>query len=134
MRLTDDPSVTAVGRVREVAPQANALTRNFPVRVGLDNPPAAILLGSTVSGTIDMDTAAVIAIPATALTSADQRPAVWVVDPASSTVSLRNVEISRHDPATVVIADGLEGGEVIVTAGVQALHPGQKVRLVEATR
>jgi RND family efflux transporter MFP subunit len=132
VRLTDDPSVTAVGRVREVAPQANALTRNFPVRVGLDNPPEAIRLGSTVSGTIDMDTAAVIAIPATALTTADQNPAVWVVDPTSSTVSLRAVEIGRHDPATVVVANGLEGGEVIVTAGVQALHPGQKVRLVEA--
>jgi RND family efflux transporter MFP subunit len=120
--------------VREVAPQANALTRNFPVRVGLDNPPAALLLGSTVSGTIDMDTAAIISIPATALTTADQNPAVWIVDPDNSTVSLRAVEISRHDPATVVIADGLEGGEIVVTAGVQALHPGQKIRLIGATR
>ncbi|MBN9024594.1 efflux RND transporter periplasmic adaptor subunit [Kaistia nematophila] len=133
VRLTDDPSVSAVGRVREVAPQANAQTRNFPVRVGLDNPPAALLLGSTVTGTMVMDSSPVIAIPATALTTSEQNPAVWIVDPATSTVSLRNVDIVRHDPATVVVSQGLDTGEIVVTAGVQALHPGQKVRLLGAT-
>jgi hypothetical protein len=32
-----------------------------------------------------------------------------------------------------VISQGLEPGDVVVTAGVQALHPGQKVRLLGAT-
>jgi hypothetical protein len=45
-------------------------------------------------------------------------------------VSLRNVDLLRHDPGTVVIAEGLETGDIVVTAGVQALHPGQKVRLL----
>nr|WP_244669949.1 efflux RND transporter periplasmic adaptor subunit [Kaistia sp. 32K] len=134
VRLTDDPSVNAVGRVREVAPQADAQTRNFPVRVGLDNPPEALRLGSTVTGTMVTDTVPVIAIPASALTTAEQNPAVWIVDPAASTVSLRNVEIVRHDPATVVVSQGLDTGEIVVTAGVQALHPGQKVRLLGATQ
>jgi RND family efflux transporter MFP subunit len=130
VRLTDDPSVTAVGRVREVAPQADPQTRNFPVRVGLDNPPVGLRLGSTVTGTMVMDSVPVIAIPASALTTSQQNPAVWIVDPTASTVSLRNVEIVRHDPATVVVSQGLDTGEIVVTAGVQALHPGQKVRLI----
>ncbi len=130
IRLTSDPSVTAIGRVREVAPQADAQTRNFAVRVGINEPPAAMLLGSTVSGTLKIGGTPVIALPATALTSADQHPAVWVVDPQTSTVSLRNVTILRHDPGTVILADGVAPGEVVVTAGVQALHPGQTVRLV----
>lgn len=37
--LTDDPSVTAAGRVREVAPQADPATRLFRVKVGLIAPP-----------------------------------------------------------------------------------------------
>jgi multidrug efflux pump subunit AcrA (membrane-fusion protein) len=45
-------------------------------------------------------------------------------------VSLRNVELLRHDPGTVVVAHGLDTGDIVVTAGVQALHPGQKVRLL----
>jgi multidrug efflux pump subunit AcrA (membrane-fusion protein) len=57
---------------------------------------------------------------------------VWVVDPQSQMVSLRNVEILRHDSASVVVSQGLEIGELVVTAGVQTLHPGQKVRLLGA--
>ena len=54
-----------------------------------------------------------------------------MVDPATTTVALRNVEVLRFDPGTVVIVEqGLDGGDIVVTAGVQALHPGQKVRLL----
>jgi multidrug efflux pump subunit AcrA (membrane-fusion protein) len=58
---------------------------------------------------------------------------VWVVDPKSQTVSLRNVDVARYDPANVVVAAGLDADEVVVTAGVQTLHPGQKVRLLGGT-
>jgi membrane fusion protein, multidrug efflux system len=128
--LANDPAVTASGRVREVAPQANPVTRTFEVRVGLTDPPPAMLLGATVNGRMDIDSGPVIEIPANALTRSNQQPAVWIVDPSSRTVSIRNVEVLRHDPATVVVSRGLDTGEVVVTAGVQALHPGQKVRLL----
>src|SRR6476646_2233436 len=134
VNLTDDPTVTATGRVREVSPQADPVTRTFEVKVGLTDPPAAMRLGSTVVGRMQLDTAAVIEIPATALTESDRRPAVWVVDPKSLTVSLRNVEVARNDPATVAISEGLDTGEIVVTAGTQALHPGQKTRLLGSAR
>jgi RND family efflux transporter MFP subunit len=132
--LTDDPAVTAVGRVREIAPQADPVTRTFEVKVGLTDPPAAMRLGSTVVGRMQRETAPLIEIPASALTEFDRRPAVWVVDPKSLTVSLRNVQVARNDPATVAISDGLDSGEIVVTAGVQALHPGQKTRLLDRGR
>jgi hypothetical protein len=50
-----------------------------------------------------------------------------VFDPQSKTVSLRDVQVLRNDPASVVISQVLETGEVVVTAGVQTLRPGQKV-------
>jgi membrane fusion protein, multidrug efflux system len=134
VNLTDDPTVTATGRVREVSPQADPVTRTFEVKVGLTDPPAAMRLGSTVVGRMQLDTAAVIEIPATALTESDRRPAVWVVDPKSLTVSLRNVEVARNDPATVAISEGLDTGDIVVTAGTQALHPGQKTRLLDSAR
>ena len=128
--LTDDPTVTTVGRVREVSPQADPVTRTFEVKVGLTDPPAAMRLGATVVGRMQLDTAPTIQIPATALTEHDRRPAVWVVDPSTLTVSLRNVDVLRQNPATVAIATGLDTGDIVVTAGVQALHPGQKTRLL----
>ena len=57
------------------------MTRTFEVKVGLTDPPAAMRLGSTIVGRMQLDTAPVIEIPATALTESDRRPAVWVVDP-----------------------------------------------------
>ena len=132
--LTDDPGVHTVGRVREVSPQADPVTRTFEVKVGLTDPPAAMRLGATVIGRMQLATAPTIEIPASALTEHDRQPAVWLVDPTSLVVSLRNVEVLRHNPATVAIANGLDTGDIVVTAGVQALHPGQKVRLLEAAK
>jgi membrane fusion protein, multidrug efflux system len=132
--LTDDPAVTTTGRVREVSPQADPVTRTFEIKVGLTDPPAAMRLGSTVVGSMQLDAVPVIEIPASALTEFDRRPAVWIVDPTSLTVSLRNVDVLHHSPATVAISEGLTSGDIVVTAGVQALHPGQKTRLLEASR
>ena len=129
--LTDDPTVKTTGRLREVSPQADPVTRTFAVRVGLTQPPVTMLLGATVTGRVEIDTGHVIDLPATALTQLDRQPAVWVVDPTSSTVSLRAIEVLRYGPGTVTVAAGVDPGEIVVTAGVHALHPGQKVRLLE---
>jgi len=128
--LTDDPSVVARGRVREVAPQADPVTRTFEVKVGLTDPPAAMRLGATVVGRIERESLASFEIPATALTNFNRQPAVWIVDPANHVVSIRNVEVQRFDQAIVSVSGGLTAGDIIVTAGVQALHPGQAVRLL----
>jgi RND family efflux transporter MFP subunit len=131
--LADDPTVTAKARVRTVAPQADPVTRTFQVRLSLIDHPEAMRLGATVTGRLQLQSGKGISIPASALTATNSKPAVWVVNPANLTVALRNVEVERFDPATAVIASGLEPGDVVVTAGVQALHSGQKVRLLGAT-
>jgi len=132
--LSTDPNVRATGRVREVAPRADAVTGTFQVRVGLANPPAAMRLGSTVTGRMTLGASGGYAIPASSLTRMDRQPAVWVVDPRTETVALRAVELVRHDAAHVLVGSGLQPGEVIVTAGVQALRAGQKVRVLGAAR
>jgi RND family efflux transporter MFP subunit len=128
--LSSDRSVRADGRVREVSPQADPVTRTFRVRVGLANPPEAMRLGSTVTGTVHIGGAPGIVIPTSALTASQGAPAVWVLDPSDSTVALRNVEVVAYELDQVVIDHGLDAGEIVVTAGVQALRPGQEVRLL----
>jgi len=132
--LTIDPTVRAVGRVREVSPRADPVTGTFQVRVGIEAPPPGLRLGSTVTGRMEIGGSAGVEIPATALTRAERDAAVWVVDPRATTVSLRTVEVARFDPARVLIAQGLSPGDIVVTAGVQALRPGQQVRLLGAAR
>jgi hypothetical protein len=82
-------------------------------------------LGSTVVGRMQLDTAPVIEIPAP-LSPSPTQPAVWVVDPKDLTVSLRNVEVARNDPATVAISEGLDTGEIVVTAGRRRCIPARR--------
>jgi RND family efflux transporter MFP subunit len=129
--LVSDPAAVASGRVREVAPEADARTRTFRVRVGLSDVPEAFRLGSTIVGSVTLPGTDAKALPAAALTTADGRPAVFVVDPEASTVSLRPVEVGQFDLAGVHVTGGLNEGDIVVTAGVQALREGQIVRVGE---
>ena len=127
--LAGDPAVTTTGRVREVAPQADPVTRTFRVRVGLAEPPQSFRLGTAVSGAIRGTEISATAIPTTALARQGQGASVWVVDPAKLTVSSRKLDVISADPATALIGKGLALGDIVVTAGVSLLKEGQQVRL-----
>lgn len=132
--LTSDPSITAAGQVREVSPRADPVTGTFSVRVRLVNPPAAMRLGSTVTGRMKLETAPAIDIPASALNRSGKAASVWVVDPKTGIVSARPIEVRAFDAARVQVTSGLSPGDIVVTAGVQALRPGQQVRMLEAAQ
>ena len=129
--LTSDPKVTTTGTIREVAPRADPVTGTFRVRVRLANPPPAMRLGTTVTGRMALGGAPAIEVPPSAVTRSDRQASVWVVDPATETVAQRPIEIRSSDPNRVEVAAGLKPGDIVVTAGVQALRAGQKVRLIE---
>ena len=130
--LANDPAVTAAGKVREIAPRADPVTGTFAIRVRLIDPPAAMRLGTTVTGRMTLDATAAIEVPTTALVRSNGKAAVWVVDPAAKTVSLREIGVGTAGASTVQVDSGLADGDVVVTAGVQALRPGQKVSLLGA--
>jgi len=127
--LTDDPNIQTTGHAREASPQADPVTRSFRVKIALDRPPASMRLGATVSGQARLPAEGGIELPATALTMADNKPAVWVVDPKTQEVSLRAVTVQRGGSSSIVVSDGLADGERVVTAGVHALRLRQKVQL-----
>jgi RND family efflux transporter MFP subunit len=129
--LVNDPKITAQGKVREVSPRADPVTGTFAIRVQLFDPPPAMRLGSTVVGRIKLDTAPGIQIPASALVRADGGTAVWVYDAKAGTVSARGITVLGSNETTVQVASGLNPGDIVVTAGVQTLRPGQKVRPLE---
>ncbi len=130
--LASNPAVRVVGGVRYVSPQADATTRTYEVRISLPNAPPAMRLGATVVGSVSYDTARVVELPGSALFEQDGKPAVWIVDPQAGTVALKPISIGRYTGDRIVLNDGLQKGDVVVTAGVQKLIPGQKVRLLGA--
>jgi membrane fusion protein, multidrug efflux system len=130
--LADNPAVRTTGTVREVSPQADQMTHTFPVKVGLSNPPDDMRLGATVVGEITLNPVDGFLLPATALTESNGKPAVWLVDASKQTVALHDVSVLRYNTDTVVVSGGLENGQIVVTAGVHVLRPGQKVKLLGA--
>ena len=126
-----DPSVQAAGSVREIAPQADPATRTLRVRITLDNPPESFRLGSTITASVTRHAASGIELPASALLERDGRTMVWVVDPATRTVSTRDVTIATRDGSAVRILDGLTSGTRLVTAGVHSLTPNQTVKIAD---
>ena len=123
-----DPSVQGAGSVREIAPQADAATRTRRVRITLDSPSKSFRLGTTITATITTPVSPDIELPATALLERGSKTMVWVVDPATRTVSTRDVTIARGERSSVRILDGLTAGSRVVIAGVNSLTPGQSVK------
>jgi RND family efflux transporter MFP subunit len=122
------------GRVREIAPNADPVTRTFAAKISFVEPDAAVKLGMTANVAIgDHSPVEVITLPLTAVTQVDGKPAVWVVDPQTSKVNLRPVAIGAYREDGVTVRDGLHTGEVVVTAGVHKLLPGETVRVVSET-
>jgi multidrug efflux pump subunit AcrA (membrane-fusion protein) len=59
------------------------------------------------------------------------KPAVWIIDPATSTASLTPVTIAGYEAGTVVIEGGLNSEERVVVDGGKLLSSGQPVRYEE---
>jgi len=132
--LVADPKQPYRGRVREISPAVDPVTRTFAVRVAVVDPAPALQWGMTANVVLGGDAAAGhLRVPATSLYQAvDGRAAVWVYDPAAGKVALRPVVIAQYREDGVIVASGLSADEWIVASGANKLHEGQQVRPYEA--
>jgi RND family efflux transporter MFP subunit len=119
-------------QLREVSPQADAVSRTFRARFTLAQGHRADL-GATVtihfSRPVDRPAAAV---PASALDMRDGRPAIWVVNGAGDRAAPRSVSLVSLGAVTATV-HGLADGDLIVTLGVHRLDATLPIRVVEQT-
>src|SRR5947207_7146403 len=132
VKLVSNPDIQTQGKVRYISPQADPETRTFTVRVSLPDAPPQMRLGANVIGSVTVNQGSSITIAGSALFQKDGKPAVWLVD-KDGTVQLKPITVRRYQGDSVVVGDGLSRGNVVVTAGVQKLLPGQKVALMDAS-
>jgi RND family efflux transporter MFP subunit len=122
------PAVQVQGQIREIAPQADSVTRMRRVRIALNDPPESFRLGSTITAKPSGGHSSVLRVPASAVLKEGAETFVWVIDAPTSKVSLRKVELSE-DEGGIRLTDGLTVGARIVTAGIHSLKQGQQVRI-----
>ena len=123
-----DPSITARGVLREVAPEADSAIRTRRIKVGLIQPPSAFRIGTTVSVTTSTGDMSPIEIPLTSIREIDQRTYVWLLDTAAGIVSKHEIIVTERIGQVALVGSGLEAGMRIAVAGVNSLTDGQKIR------
>lgn len=68
-------------------------------------------------------------LPLTSLFEKEGKTFVWVIDSITSTISQREIKIDGFSKsAKAIVTGGLESGEIVITAGVNNLVSGEKVR------
>ncbi|WP_234186530.1 efflux RND transporter periplasmic adaptor subunit [Shinella sp. NM-101] len=129
--LLSDDRVRTTGHVREVSPTIDTQTGTVRVKVAMDRTPPEMTLGASVVGVGALAPRRVALVPWQALSGIGSTPALWVVDKANSTVSLRPVEVLSFETGSAMVSGGIEEGEIYVADGTKLLRPGQTVTLTE---
>ncbi|MFT4102072.1 MAG: efflux RND transporter periplasmic adaptor subunit [Burkholderiaceae bacterium] len=130
VRLWSAPDLRLKAVVRDVAPLADPSTRTYPIKAALEDPGNVASLGLTASAHLigRHGDASQIVLPLTAVvgdTATPRQAYVWVVEDGVA----QRVPVAIGGPvgAGLRIVDGLRPGQVVITAGVHTIKPGQKV-------
>jgi RND family efflux transporter MFP subunit len=127
------PGLRLPATITEISSEASQTTRTFPITLSMKQPAdRKVLAGMAgtahVTGTPDDEGALGYVIPAGALFGepVGNISKVWVVQ-QDNTVSSRQVSVGRVTAGGVQILEGLQGGDLIATAGIHTLSEGQEV-------
>lgn len=116
------------GRLRELSPAADPVTRTYAARITVLGAGEFAELGMSARVAVAGAAAAGgIELPIAALYARGDTPQVWLVN-ADGGVRLAAVTTRGLAGEQVVIDSGLAPGDLVVTAGAQLLRPGQRVR------
>jgi RND family efflux transporter MFP subunit len=133
VRLWADPNRSIPGKIREVSPVADAATRTYTVKVSIP-PSDDVRLGMTAVVQLVRQAAessgAKLRAPLASLVQNKGSSAVWVIE--NGAVRLQKVEVGGVSGNDVLLTGGVKPGQAIVTAGVNLLKNGQKVKILTA--
>jgi len=123
------PNQIIPGKLRELSPVADPATRTYTARIAIPDSAQDVRLGMTAYVAFASKTPdARMTLPLTALFKSKSGSAVWVVE--NGVVHLVPVQVAGSSGDDLVIAGGVSPGQVVVTAGVNLLKSGQKVKIL----
>lgn len=129
------PGRTWKGKLRELSPAADPVTRTYTAKVTMLDPGSEVEIGMSarvaarVSGVEKR-----IELPVAALYGKGDAIQVWLVDGIKDgvgSVRLQPVQTRGLAGDRVLVASGLDAGNIVVVAGAQLLRAGQRVRVAD---
>lgn len=133
VELWSRPGRRLQGTVREIAAAADPQARTYAARVALRPEDAdAVELGQSARVYLDPGASGALSVPLSALQPAEGGGhAVWVVDPADSSLRLAKVGTGALGESRVPVLSGLGAEDWVVVAGGHLLGAGQVVAPVD---
>lgn len=133
--LWADPDHVFTGRLRELSPGVEAVTRTYTAKIAIQDPSPAVQLGMTANVTLVQRTPVPVAVlPLTAIYQQGKQPAVWVIKADTASVRLQPVQLAAYHENYAVVTSGVKNGDMVVTAGVHKLDEQQKIKLIDGVK
>ena len=125
------------GKITKVGLSADKTTLTYPVWVEIPNPKREILPGMPAEVALKLPRRGgknpMLPIDTVLEDKVSGEKYVWVVTPSDQTAIHKAVRIGNLAGDLIEIIDGLEPGDVIITAGLEQLSEGMKVRPLGAS-
>lgn len=117
-------------RLRQLSGAADSQTRTFEARYVLEGAAANAPLGATVTVHLSGDAGAdTLQVPVASVLDQGKGPGIWLLNPATSTVSFQPVQVRRLDEEVATVSGNVHPGQQVVALGVHLLRDGQRVRV-----
>lgn len=119
----------------DITKKAN-LNQLYQVRLRLKpEPGVALAAGMSVNVSIDYETGkeALVEVPLSAVFEENDESYVWVYQPVEKRINRRQVAVAQVlKNGYVVLSDGVQEGETVITAGVHKLKEGMNVEILKS--
>jgi multidrug efflux system membrane fusion protein len=120
----------ATGRFFAMDNQVDTQTGTVRAKARFTNDGGKLFPSQFVNVRLQLDTIKnAITVPVTALRHGASGDFVYVLNPQTKTVALRNVKRGQANAERIQVTEGLEGGETVITEGADRLKDGAKVTL-----
>ena len=125
------------GKITKVGLSADKTTLTYPVWVEIPNPKRELLPGMPVEVALKLKSQRskhpMLPINVILEDKVSGQKYVWTVAPSNQTATRKTVRIGALVGDLIEIIDGIESGDVIITAGLDELNEGMEVRPLGAS-
>lgn len=131
VELWTKPGKRFIGKLRELAPAADPVTRTYAARVAFSDNQVPAELGQSARVYFLMGESAGLAVPLSAVSAEEGAAYVFVLDAQTSTVKKTPVRLGAFSERLVPVLEGLNAADYVVAAGVQLLRDGLEVKPID---
>jgi membrane fusion protein (multidrug efflux system) len=133
IQASSGPPYPHPGKIDFIDVKVDRATDTVAVRASIPNPEGRLVDGQLVQVSVEGDKPEErVVVPQAALIADQQGIYVFIVEDGKA--AIRRVKVGQAVGGSVVITDGLSGGELVVVTGIQSLKPGMAVTAVPAEK